>query len=151
MVTVHGSKLEIGKQKLGRKRVYELDVYKLAEELSDIVWHDFDKWNKKVQNTVGYQIIRSSVQKKHEDQISNFKFQRSVNGYNKFQPKQEEKLWIFKNCHKFADCWCPCQTLLGLNPDTKRLQIGKNWRPKKLVISSFQVFWFPVMLSAVKP
>ena len=42
------------------KRVYELDVYKLAEALQDIVWHDFDKWNKKVQNTVGYQIIRSS-------------------------------------------------------------------------------------------
>ena len=33
------------------KRVYELDVYNLAEELSDMVWHDFDKWNKKVQNT----------------------------------------------------------------------------------------------------
>jgi len=30
------------------KRVYELDVYKLAEELSDMVWQDFDKWNKKV-------------------------------------------------------------------------------------------------------
>jgi four helix bundle protein len=42
------------------KRVYELDVYKLAEALSDMVWHDFDKWNKKVQNTVGCQIIRSS-------------------------------------------------------------------------------------------
>ncbi|MBW1836319.1 MAG: hypothetical protein JRI99_05055 [Deltaproteobacteria bacterium] len=42
------------------QRVYELDVYKLAEKLSDIVWHDFDKWNKKVQNTVGHQIIRSS-------------------------------------------------------------------------------------------
>jgi hypothetical protein len=25
------------------KRVYELDVYKLAEELSDMLWHDFDK------------------------------------------------------------------------------------------------------------
>ncbi len=24
------------------KRIYELDVYKLAEELSDMVWHDFD-------------------------------------------------------------------------------------------------------------
>jgi len=33
------------------KRVYELEVYKLAEELSDLVWYD-DKWNKKVQNTV---------------------------------------------------------------------------------------------------
>jgi hypothetical protein len=31
------------------KRVYELDVYKLAEELSDMVWQDFDRWNKKFQ------------------------------------------------------------------------------------------------------
>jgi len=31
------------------KRAYELDVYKLAEELSDMVWQDFDRWNKKVQ------------------------------------------------------------------------------------------------------
>ena len=62
------------------KRVYELDVYKLAEELSDMVWHDFDKereinkWNKKVQNTMGYQIIRSSTVQKYEGQISNFQF-----------------------------------------------------------------------------
>jgi len=32
----------------------------MAEELSDMVWHDFDKWNKTVQ--------------KHEGQISNFYF-----------------------------------------------------------------------------
>jgi len=25
------------------KRVYELDIYKPAEELSDRVWYDFDK------------------------------------------------------------------------------------------------------------
>jgi hypothetical protein len=57
------------------KRAYELDVYKPAEELSDMVWHDFDKWNKKVQNTVGYQIIRSSkTVQKHESRISNFYF-----------------------------------------------------------------------------
>ncbi|MBW2741112.1 MAG: hypothetical protein JRE64_20230 [Deltaproteobacteria bacterium] len=46
------------------KRVYELDVYKLAEALSDMVWHDFDKWNKKVRNIVGYQTIRSSEETK---------------------------------------------------------------------------------------
>ncbi len=51
------------------KRVYELEVY--AEGMpvaqtspdksgSDLVWYDFDKWNKKVQNTVGHQIIRAS-------------------------------------------------------------------------------------------
>jgi len=28
------------------KRVYELDLYKPAEALSDVIWRDFDKWNK---------------------------------------------------------------------------------------------------------
>ena len=28
------------------KLFFELDVYKLVEELSDMMWHDFDKWNK---------------------------------------------------------------------------------------------------------
>lgn len=32
------------------KRIYELEVYKIAEELSDMVWYDFEKWDKKVQN-----------------------------------------------------------------------------------------------------
>ena len=48
------------------KRVYELDVCKLAEELSDLVWQNFDKWNKKVQNTL--------IVKRREGQISNFRF-----------------------------------------------------------------------------
>jgi len=48
------------------KRVYELDVYKLAEELSDLVWQNFDNWNKKVQDTL--------TVKKREGQISNFQF-----------------------------------------------------------------------------
>jgi len=26
------------------KQVYELDVYNLAEDLSDMIWYDFDKW-----------------------------------------------------------------------------------------------------------
>ena len=42
------------------KEVYELDVYKLAEELSDMIWYAFDEWPKKVQVTIGYQIIKSS-------------------------------------------------------------------------------------------
>ncbi len=58
-----------GHAQAGMKRVYELDVYKLAEALSDMVWHDFDKWNKKVQAKFP---------------ISIFQFQRSVNAYNIF-------------------------------------------------------------------
>src|SRR5258708_36741458 len=42
------------------KTIAELDVYKLAEELSDMIWYAFDSWNKKSQNTIGLQVIRSS-------------------------------------------------------------------------------------------
>ena len=67
------------------KRVYELDVYKLAEELSDMVWYDFDKWDKKVQNTVGYQIIRSS------DSIS----ANLAEGYGRYTPSDRKKFYIY--------------------------------------------------------
>ena len=42
------------------KEVYELDVYNLGEELSDMVWFNFDQWAEKAQKTIGYQIIRSA-------------------------------------------------------------------------------------------
>ena len=42
------------------KPIYELDVYRLAENLSNMIWYEFDEWNTKVKNTIGYQIIRSS-------------------------------------------------------------------------------------------
>ena len=67
------------------KRVYELDVYKLAEALSDMVWHDFDKWNKKVQNTVVYQIIRSS------DSIA----ANIAEGYGRYTPADRKKFYIY--------------------------------------------------------
>jgi four helix bundle protein len=67
------------------KRVYELEVYKLAEELSDLIWNDFDKWNKKVQNTVGYQIIRSS------DSIA----ANIAEGYGRYTPADRRKFYIY--------------------------------------------------------
>jgi hypothetical protein len=58
------------------KRVYELDVYQLAEELSDMIWYDFDKWNKKVQNTgfsnKKFQITKHKLQINHNDRNSKF-------------------------------------------------------------------------------
>ena len=55
-------KLETGNLKLEEtmKEIYEMDVYKLAEELSDLIWYAFDEWPRKVQQTTGYQIIRSA-------------------------------------------------------------------------------------------
>ena len=71
------------------KRVYELDVYKLAEALSDMVWHDFDKWYKKVQNTVGYQIIRSS------DSIA----ANIAQGYGRYTPADRKNSIYIKEVH----------------------------------------------------
>lgn len=42
------------------KEVYELDVYRLSEDLSDLIWYAFDNWPRKAQQTIGYQIIRSA-------------------------------------------------------------------------------------------
>ena len=42
------------------KEISELDIYKLAERLSDLIWYAFDDGSNKVKKTIGYQIIRSS-------------------------------------------------------------------------------------------
>jgi len=67
------------------KRVYELDVYKLAEELSDMVWEDFDGWSIKVQNTMGYRIIRSS------DSIA----ANIAEGYGRYTPADRKKFYLY--------------------------------------------------------
>jgi four helix bundle protein len=67
------------------KNVYELDVYKLADKLSDMIWYDFDNWDKKVQNTIGYQIIRSS-----DSIIANI-----AEGYGRFSPADRKKFYLY--------------------------------------------------------
>jgi four helix bundle protein len=42
------------------KLIQDLDIYKLAEALSDKIWNDYDTWPTKVRLTIGLQIIRSS-------------------------------------------------------------------------------------------
>ena len=62
-----------------------MNVYKLAEALSDMVWRDFDKWNKKVQNTVGYQVIRSS----------NSIAANIAEGYGRHTPADRKKFYLY--------------------------------------------------------
>ena len=38
-------KLETGEPRETMKEIYEMDVYKLAEELSDLIWYAFDELN----------------------------------------------------------------------------------------------------------
>ncbi|GEM_PF-1864899 len=37
------------------KEIYEMDVFKLSEDLSDIIRHSFGEWPEKVRKTIGYQ------------------------------------------------------------------------------------------------
>jgi len=67
------------------KLVYELDVYRLAEDLSDMIWYDFDKWSNKVQKTIGYQIIRSS------DSIA----ANIAEGYGRYTPTDRKKFYLY--------------------------------------------------------
>jgi four helix bundle protein len=57
----------------------------LAEQLSDLIWNDFDKWSKKVQNTIGYQIIRSS------DSIS----ANIAEGYGRYTPADRKRFYLY--------------------------------------------------------
>ena len=67
------------------KEVYELDVYKLAEELSDLIWYAFDEWPEKAQKTIGYQIIRSS------DSIA----ANLAEGYGRFTPADRRTFYRY--------------------------------------------------------
>ncbi len=66
-------------------RLEDLEVYQLAEKLADMVWYDFDTWNKKVQNTTGYQLIRSS------DSIS----ANISEGYGRFTPADRKRFYLY--------------------------------------------------------
>ncbi len=67
------------------KEIHELDVYKLSEDLSDLIWYAFDEWPQKVQRTIGYQIIRSS------DSIA----ANLAEGYGRYTPADRKKFYLY--------------------------------------------------------
>ncbi len=67
------------------KPIYELDVYRLAEELSGMIWYAFEEWSTKVQRTAGYQIIRSS------DSIA----ANLAEGYGRFSPADRKRFYLY--------------------------------------------------------
>ena len=67
------------------KEVYELDVYKLAEDLSDLIWNAYDDWSTKAQRTIGYQIIRSS------DSIA----ANIAEGYGRYTPADRKNFYRY--------------------------------------------------------
>ena len=67
------------------EQLYNLDVYTLAEEISDMIWFDFEGWSKKVQTTIGYQIIRSS------DSIA----ANIAEGYGRYTPANRKRFYLY--------------------------------------------------------
>jgi len=65
--------------------VYDLRVYQLSEELSDLVWQDFDTWPEKAQRTVGYQVIRAA------DSIA----ANIAEGYGRYTPPDRRKFYFY--------------------------------------------------------
>lgn len=63
----------------------DLDVYKLGERLSDMVWEDYDHWSEKAQRTIGYQIIRSP------DSISI----NIAEGYGRYTPADRKNFYRY--------------------------------------------------------
>ncbi len=77
-------------------KVYELKVYQLAEELSEMIWNDYDNWNSKVKNTVGYQIIRSA------DSIA----ANIAEGYGRFTPADRKRFYLYsRGSFEETKCW----------------------------------------------
>jgi len=67
------------------KPVYELDVYLLSEELSDMVWTAFDEWPRKAQVTMGYQAIKAA------DSIA----ANLAEGYGRYTPADRKKFYRY--------------------------------------------------------
>lgn len=67
------------------KEVYELDVYRLAEELSDLIWDAYDAWAPKAQQTIGCQIIRAA------DSIA----ANIAEGYGRYTPADRRKFYLY--------------------------------------------------------
>lgn len=67
------------------KEIHELDVYRLAENLSDKIWIVFDAWPDKAQRTLGYQIIRSA------DSIA----ANIAEGYGRFTPADRKLFYRY--------------------------------------------------------
>ena len=67
------------------REVYDLEVYQLAEKISDLIWDDFDAWPEKVKRTIGYQIIRAA------DSIA----VNIAEGYGRFTPADRKTFYRY--------------------------------------------------------
>ena len=78
------------------KEIFELDVYRLSETLSDLIWNVYDEWTDKAKKTIGYQIIRSS------DSIA----ANIAEGYGRYTPKDRKMFYRYaRGSFEETKCW----------------------------------------------
>jgi four helix bundle protein len=104
--------LETRNWRRGRRvrEVHELDVYRLAEDLSEMVWRAFDSWPPKAQRTLGYQIIRSS------DSIA----ANLAEGYGRYTPADRRKFYLYaRGSFEETKAWLRKAIRRGLVPSAE--------------------------------
>ena len=78
------------------KEVYELDVYRLSEELSDLIWFAYDTWDYKTQHTLGQQVVRAA------DSIA----ANIAEGYGRFTPADRKRFFLYaRGSFEETKCW----------------------------------------------
>lgn len=78
------------------KNITDLDVYNLAEELSDLIWELFNDWDIKTKRTIGYQIIKAA------DSIS----ANIAEGYGRYTPADRKNFYYYsRGSFEETKCW----------------------------------------------
>ncbi|MCF6239146.1 MAG: four helix bundle protein [Candidatus Marinimicrobia bacterium] len=98
------------------KEITSLDVYNLSERLSDDIWHLFDTWSKKAQNTMGYQIIRSA------DSIA----ANLAEGYGRYSYADRKRFYLYsRGSFEETKAWLRKAHRRNLLSDEKRISLQK--------------------------
>jgi len=80
-------------------RVEDLDIYRMAEELSDIVWDICIRWDYFSKNTIGKQLVRSadSIAANLSEGHGRYHFKERINFcYFARGSLEETKAWVAK-------------------------------------------------------
>jgi len=81
---------------MNTRPIQELDVYRLSETLSDIIWNVYDKWDNKARYTIGLQVIRSA------DSIA----ANLAEGFGRFSAPDRKKFYLCsRGSFEETKCW----------------------------------------------
>ncbi len=76
--------------------VQELEIFKIAEQLSDLIWEEYDHWSYKAENTIGLQVIRSA------DSIT----ANISEGYGRFSGADRKRFYMMsRGSFEETKCW----------------------------------------------